>query len=474
VSKIAVVGGAGYVGMTYAGAFAELGHESVGVDIDPTKVAMLNRGEPSIYEPGMADLLRRGLDAGRLRFTTDYATALPEADFAFICVGTPSTPSGGADLTAIAAAARAIARHGSGHTVIVNKSTMPVGSAQFVENIVAEHASNGSTFAVVSNPEFLREGSAVRDVFQPSRIVLGSTDDDAINRVAALYGPLGSPVLITDSRSAEMVKYASNAFLATKISFINEMAMICEQLDADVSVVANGMGLDDRIGAQFLRPGVGFGGSCFPKDVRALAAMAVEAGSHSLMLEAVLDINASMRSRVVEKLASHLGSIAGKTIALLGLAFKPDSDDIREAPALDVARALLDAGASVRATDPAAMHHVAAALPDVVLAPDAYAAAMGSDAVILMTEWSVYQSLDFERIANSMRGRTVIDGRNALEPADVVAAELVYEGFGRAASPRSPLPRRATLVANPAATAFGARYSVEAAALAETEQPVVD
>ncbi len=435
MARIGVIGGAGYVGLAYAAALAELGHDVVGLDIDAAKVRALAQGHSPIFEPGLETLLQRGLTSGRLRFTIDYGEAVPEADFVFICVGTPSDATGRAEMGHITAAARSIARHGRGHTIVVNKSTMPVGSVHVVAEILAEHAEAGASFAVVSNPEFLREGCAVQDIFQPDRIVLGADDPAAADRVAALYAPLGAPVLITDPRSAEMVKYASNAFLAAKISFINEVAMICERLGADVSVVARGMGMDERIGPRFLQAGAGFGGSCFPKDVQALAAMARDAGLATDMLGAVAAINVAARSRLAGKLTAHLGGLEGKTIAVLGLAFKPNTDDVREAPALEVARHLLGAGAMVRATDPAAMPHVAPLFPDVHLVEDAYAAATGADAVVLMTEWDAYRSLDLDRLANAMRGRLVVDGRNVLDPAAVVAAGLVYEGIGRGVAP---------------------------------------
>lgn len=435
VVNIAVIGGAGYVGLTYAAAFAELGHNVVGLDLDAERIGALRRGVTPIFEPGLDELLHRGLEGGRLRFTTEYADAVPEADFVFVCVGTPADAGGRAETSYIMSAARGVAQHSRGHTIVVNKSTMPIGSVERVSEILAEHAAHGVSFAVVSNPEFLREGSAIHDVLHPDRVVLGGADLDAVARVAALYRPLGAPIVVTSSRSAEMIKYASNAFLATKISFINEVATICEGLNADVIEVARGMGLDGRIGPRHLAPGVGFGGSCFPKDVRALAAMARDAGLPVTMLDAVLDVNASMGARVVAKLAARLGGLEGKRIAVLGLAFKPETDDVREAPAIDVIGRLEAAGASVRATDPVATRTAAAVLPNLECVPDAYAAATGADAVVLMTEWEVYRTLNLDRMANAMRGRFVLDGRNALDPTAVAAAGLAYEGMGRATTP---------------------------------------
>ncbi|MGH2533342.1 MAG: UDP-glucose dehydrogenase family protein [Thermomicrobiales bacterium] len=442
MATIAIVGGGGYVGLTYAAAFAELQHDVIGLDVDLTKVRMLTEGQLPIYEPDLEALLRRGLAGGRLRFTEDYADAVGAAEFVFICVGTPSAGDGRADMRHVLAAIQAVGQHARRDLVVVTKSTMPVGSLDLIADILAEHADEHRSFALVSNPEFLREGSAVHDLFHPARIVVGSSDLAAAERVAALYAPLSAPVLITDPRTAEMIKYASNAFLATKISFVNEVAMICERLGADVGVVARGMGMDERIGPQLLQAGIGFGGSCFPKDVRALAAMARATGIAPSMLDAVLGINAMMRGRVIDKLTSHLGDLRGKTIAVLGLAFKPDTDDIREAPAIEIIGKLLAAGAKVRAADPAAGRRAAVALPEVVITDDPFAAAMGADAVVLATEWSAYRAIDLDHLANAMRGRLLIDGRNALDPAAVVQAGFIYEAVGRSVS----APKRLTLI----------------------------
>jgi UDPglucose 6-dehydrogenase len=463
-TKIAVVGGAGYVGLAYAVAFAALGHDVVGLDQDADRIWALRAGVAPIFEPGLEELLRRGLESGRLRFTTDYAQAIADAEFAFICVGTPTDSAGRAETKHIMAAARGIAEHGRDHTIVVNKSTMPIGSVEYVAGILAEHARPGATFTVVSNPEFLREGAAIHDIFHPDRIVLGGNDAAAVARVSALYAPLGAPVVVTTPRSAEMIKYASNAFLATKISFVNEVATICEGLGADVVEVAHGMGLDARIGPRHLGAGAGFGGSCFPKDVRALATMARDAGLNVTMLGAVLDVNAAMVVRLVDKLAARLGGLAGKRIAVLGLAFKPDTDDVREAPALAVIGRLLTAGATVRATDPVATRNAAAVLSGVEFAPDAYAAATGADAVVLMTEWSAYRTLNLDRLANAMRGTLVLDGRNALDPLVVANAGLAFEGIGRGAlQPITPICDLSTS-AMPAGIA---RTAVDVAAVAD-------
>lgn len=434
LTKIAIVGGAGYVGLSYAAAFAELGYNVVGLDLDSNKVQSLSEGRCPIFEPGLEELLQRGLTSGRLRFTTEYSHAVPGANFVFICVGTPSDITGRAQMMYVKKAAEDIARHMDGHTFIVNKSTMPVGSGDLVARILNQHKKPDVTFTVVSNPEFLREGSAVHDIFHPDRIVLGADDPIQADQVAALYAALGAPVLVTDLCSAEMIKYASNALLATKISFVNEVATICEQLGADVDVVSRGMGMDDRIGPRFLRAGAGFGGSCFPKDVRALASMARDAGVNTSMLNAVLTINADMQRLVVDKVRGRLGGLSGKTVAVLGLAFKPNTDDVREAPALVVIKELLAAGARVRATDPVAMEHVAELFPGIELCRDPYATVMGADAVVLMTEWDDYRAMDLGRMARAMRGRLLIDGRNVYDLKAVQAIGLTYEGIGRAVS----------------------------------------
>ena len=428
---IGVIGGAGYVGLAYAAVLTELGYDVVALDIDEAKIQALSKGQLPIFEPGLTELVQRGLSSGRLRFTTDYAVAVPDADFVFIGVGTPPNAAGRANMEYVVTAARMVALHAKGHTVVVNKSTMPVGSVDLVADILAEHGGPQATFAVVSNPEFLREGSAIHDIFHPDRIVLGSNDPVAAEQVGMLYAPLDAPLFFTDPCSAELIKYASNAFLAAKISFVNELAMICDRLGADVTVVAQGMGMDNRIGPLFLQAGAGFGGSCFPKDLRALVSMAHEAGLPTEMLRAVEMINDAARHQVITKLRAHLGDLTHMTVAVLGLSFKPDTDDIREAPAIAVLRDLIASGAKVRATDPVAMKSLAGVLPEVTLCEDAYAAATGADAVVLMTEWAVYRTLDMDQLANAMRGQVLIDGRNALDPLSAAAAGLVYDGIGR-------------------------------------------
>jgi UDPglucose 6-dehydrogenase len=458
MARICIVGAGGYVGLGYAAALADLGHDVVGLDVAADRVAALNRGAPPVYEPGLEELLARTLAAGRLRFTTAYAEAVPGAEFVFLCVGTPSLSDGDADLRQVRAAAAAIGRHlvPGRHAYVVNKSTMPVGSAELVAGLVAEHAPAGAGFAVVANPEFLREGRAVHDILHPDRVVLGAEDRAAAEAVAALYAPLGAPVLITDPRSAEMVKYAANAFLATKISFINEVARVCEKLGADVEVVAEGLGLDPRIGPRFLRAGLGFGGSCFPKDVGALTRMADEAGLHPGLLRAVLEINAEARRRFVARCEKLLGGLDGTVLAVWGLSFKEDTDDLRGSPALDVIALAQERGAAIRAHDPAAMANAARRLAGVALCASPYAAAEGADAVLVCTPWREFRRVDLGRVAAAMRGDLLLDGRNLYDPEAARAAGLRYEGIGRGAPADRPAPAAAAAAESPVPPPVGA------------------
>lgn len=433
MSRICVVGGGGYVGLGYAVALADTGHSVIGLDINVARVDQLNQGESPIYESGLPDMLRRNLDAGRLRFTSDYGEAVPASDIVLLCTGTPSLSDGEADLRQVRAAAHSIGLHlrpGSS-TIIVNKSTMPVGAAELVAGIVAEHAAPTARYAVVSNPEFLREGRVLHDILHPDRIVLGSDDQDAMAKVAALYEPFGAPILRTDHRSAELIKYAANAFLATKISFINDIARLCERLGADVTVVAEGIGADERIGPRFLRAGIGFGGSCFPKDVGALTRMTEGAGLHPGLLRSVLDINSEAQRRFVTRAEALLGGFDGRDVCVWGLAFKEDTDDLRESPAVAVAEMLVERGASVRAHDPAALQNAVMRLPHIALHDDPYEAARGADAVLLCTPWPEYGAIDYCRLASVMRGDLLLDGRNMLDPGAVSEARLRYEGIGR-------------------------------------------
>ena len=430
MKQLCVVG-VGYVGLVTAACFADLGSRVIALDIDKNKIDGLMRGVMPIYEPELEELVERNVQAGRLSFTTSYAEGLKESDYAFIAVGTPSGENGEANLRYVESAAQSIAKHMRAPLIIVNKSTVPVGTGDYVAEIVQRHQPNPIPFSVVSCPEFLREGSAIGDFMNPHRIVLGSLDHDAAEKVAQLHLPLRAPIMITDLRTAEMIKYASNAFLSTKISFINEIANICEALGADVKEVAVGMGYDNRIGLHFLEAGLGYGGSCFPKDVLALAHMAKEKGRHPQLLQAVIEINTDRRSMAVNKLKEMVGDFKGKTIGVLGLAFKPNTDDMRDAPSLNITNELLKAGAKVKAYDPVAMGVAASLLPEVTMCPDAYSAAIGCDALIVMTEWNEFKALDLERIRNLMRSPKIFDGRNIYDPEKVRALGFQYIGVGR-------------------------------------------
>ncbi|MGH2351694.1 MAG: UDP-glucose dehydrogenase family protein [Chloroflexota bacterium] len=431
--QICVVG-TGYVGLVTGTCFADLGNRVVCLDINEQKVSRLRRGELPIYEPGLEELVHRNLVAGRLSFTTSYAEAVPGADFCFIAVNTPAGSEGEADLGQVRAAAAALAPHLRDGAIIVNKSTVPIGTADRVDHIVERHLpaeKHGLRFGVVSNPEFLREGSAVADFMAPDRVVLGATRREDAEEVAQLYHTLKSPILITDPRTAEMIKYASNAFLATKISFINEVASICERLGADVRLVAEGMGKDARIGRAFLDAGLGWGGSCFPKDVKALAHMAAVSGCHPQMLRTVIEINKDQRLKVIHKLRDSLGSLEGQSVALLGLAFKPNTDDLRESPALEIAHLLQAEGVQLRAYDPVAMANAERMLPDVHYAVDAYDAVAGADAAVIVTDWNEFKQLDLRRLREKMGRPVLIDGRNIYDPVTARAAGFLYYAIGR-------------------------------------------
>ncbi len=431
MKNITVIG-VGYVGLVTGVCFADLGNRVVCVDINEQKIESLKQGVMPIYEPGLKELVERNVRAGRLSFTTSYAEGLKEAEFVFIAVGTPEGVDGEADLQYVRMAARSIAEVMDHPLIIINKSTVPVGTGDWVAEIVREYRNNDVDFAVVSNPEFLREGSAISDFMYPDRIVLGSLNREAAEKVAQLHLPLRAPIMITDLRTAEMIKYASNAFLATRISFINEIANICEALGADVKEVATGMGYDKRIGRAFLDAGVGYGGSCFAKDVKALTYMAEVKGRHPQLLRAVMEINAYQRRSVVRKLEEMLGDLRGKTIGLLGLAFKPNTDDMRDAPSITIARTLQAAGAHVRGYDPVATKVAAQVMPGVELVEDAYTLAQGCDALVVVTEWNEFKNLDLARLRDLMnRPPVLIDGRNIYEPALMQELGFRYRGMGR-------------------------------------------
>src|SRR5215212_6896178 len=417
--------GTGYVGLVTAVGFAELGSEVWCIDIDAAKIDRLNRGEVPIFEPGLEEAMGRNRE--RLHFSTQLSDALDNARLLFVAVGTPPTYSGDADLSAVHAVVAAMPPSDS-HALVM-KSTVPVGTGDAIKRVFGEQGKEG--FRYVSCPEFLKEGSAVRDFLQPDRVVVGDDGDWAGDAVVELYAPLEAPVVRTDIKSAEMVKLASNAFLATKISFINEIANVCEETGADVVEVARGMGLDDRIGPKFLQAGIGFGGSCFPKDVSALKQLAGNSGYHFQLLNAVIEVNELQKRRVMSKLEKHLGSLVGKEIGLLGLAFKPNTDDMREASSLVLSARLSAAGARVRVYDPVAEAEARKLISGVDFRGSAQEVAEGADAVVLVTEWPEFGEMDLAALAESMRGSLLVDGRNFLDPDAVTAVGLTYEGVGR-------------------------------------------
>ena len=417
--------GTGYVGLVTAAGFAHLGSHVFCIDIDADKIARLQAGEIPIYEPGLSEMVQDNRE--RLHFSTQIDDALEHARLLFVAVGTPPTYSGDADLSAVRAVVEAIPA--SDRHALVMKSTVPAGTGASIKRVLAERGK--TELAYVSCPEFLKEGSAVKDFLNPDRVVIGDEGDWAGDAVVELYAPLDAALVRTDIASAEMVKLASNAFLATKISFINEIANVCEETGADVIEVARGMGLDDRIGHKFLQAGIGFGGSCFPKDVNALKQLAGNSGYHFQLLNAVIEVNELQKRRVIGKLQKHLGSLVGRTICLLGLAFKPNTDDMREASSLVLTARLQADGAKVRVYDPVAEHEARTLIPGVHFASDALDAADGADAVVLVTEWEEFVALDWAQVAGRMAGKLVLDGRNALDVGAIRAAGLTYEGIGR-------------------------------------------
>ena len=431
-----VMVGAGYVGLVSGACFAEFGADVTCVDVNEERIDRLREGKCPIYEPGLEDLVGRNAASGRLRFATGPGSEVGAADLVFIAVGTPARRGDGhADLGHVYEAATMLAPHLRGYTVIVTKSTVPVGTAREVRRLVAQ-SSPEADFDVASNPEFLREGAAIEDFMRPDRIVLGVQSARAEALLRELYRPLNlieTPILATGIESAELTKYACNAFLATKVSFINEIAALCEATGADVHAVARGMGLDRRIGRRFLHPGPGFGGSCFPKDIAALARIAQERGVPARIVEATIAVNGAQRGRMRDKIHGALdGDLAGKRIGVLGLTFKPETDDMREAPSLHVLPLLIDEGAKIRAHDPQGMDEAASRLPDSVrFCRDPYEVAESADAMVLMTEWNAYRGLDLERIRDSMCGRVFVDLRNVYEPDAMRALGFRYCGVGR-------------------------------------------
>jgi UDPglucose 6-dehydrogenase len=425
--------GTGYVGLVTGACLADFGMNVVCVDKDEAKIASLQRGKMPIYEPGLEQVVAKNERAGRLRFTTDLKAGIETALAVFIAVGTPPRPDGSPDLTFVCQVAEAIAEHMNGYKVIVTKSTVPTGTGRMIEEII--RAKNGRhDFSIVSNPEFLREGSAISDFLRPDRIVIGASDLRSVEVMKEIYSPLyliDTPFVITDIASAELIKYASNGFLAVKISFINEVARLCELMGADVHDVARGMGLDRRIGSKFLHPGPGFGGSCFPKDTAAAADLARQHGYTFEIIEATMRVNAKTKARMIEKIADAVGPLEGRTAAVLGLSFKPETDDIRESPAIAVVEDLLSAGAAVRAFDPAAMENAKAVLSGVTYARDAYDCARGADFVVLATEWNEFRALDLELLGSLLATRTMVDLRNVYEPREMKDFGWTYIGVGR-------------------------------------------
>ena len=426
--------GSGYVGLVTGACFAEFGVSVTCADIDEKKIEMLNQGRIPIYEPGLEEMVAKNSREGRLQFTSDIAGAISRSLVVFIAVGTPEREDGSCDLSYVEAVARTIAENLNGYKVVVTKSTVPVGTGARIRQII-ERCSGDCSFDIVSNPEFLREGSAIEDFMRPNRVIIGADSDQAAAIMKDLYEPLyliETPIIITNVPTSEMIKYASNAFLAVKISFINEMANLCEKVGADVHMVAKGMGMDRRIGAKFLHPGPGYGGSCFPKDTKALAMLADEQGYDFQIVNSVIAVNEQQRLAMVDKITAALGgSVDGKTIGCLGLTFKPNTDDVREAPALTILGKLMSQGATVKAFDPAGMEPFARELSGVIMADDAYGACQGADCLVLMTEWNQFRNLDLDRVKELMVGRVMVDLRNVYDPVRMRQAGFEFYCVGR-------------------------------------------
>ncbi len=423
--------GTGYVGLVTGVIFADLGNDVICVDKMEEKIALLNAGVMPIYEPGLEEMVARNVDEGRLTFTTDLGASVKKSEVVYICVGTPPRPDGSTDMTYIEGAARGIAESIERYTVVVNKSTVPVGTGDFVKKTITDNLRRRVDFDVVSNPEFLREGSAIHDAMNPDRIVIGAPNQVVALRILELYAPLESKMILTDVASAEMIKYASNAFLAMKISFANSVANLCEKVGADVIQVAKGMGLDNRIGTAFLQAGLGYGGSCFPKDVRSLLHTAQDNGYDFPLLAATVNTNEAQTKRFIAKMEAAVGGFAGKKIAVLGLAFKANTDDMREAKSLEVIEALLQGGATVTVFDPIAMENTKTFYPNLVYSRTAFDAATGADAVAVLTEWNEFKQINLERLKEVMSGNLVCDGRNLYDPAKMERLGFQYVCVGR-------------------------------------------
>jgi UDPglucose 6-dehydrogenase len=430
---IAVIG-SGYVGLVTGACFAEFGVDVTCVDVDAEKISQLSLGNTTIYEPGLDQLVKKNLQAGRLRFTTDSRSAIQQSLVIFLAVGTPPTADGSADLSYVEDVARTIAEHMDSYKVVATKSTVPVGTGKRITSLIQSHQRKPVEFSVVSNPEFLREGAAISDFMRPDRVVIGSSDEDAIAIMRDLYRPLyliETPFVITSLEGAELIKYAANAFLATKISFINEIANLCDKVGCDVHEVARAIGMDRRIGTKFLHPGPGFGGSCFPKDTRALSAIAREFSSPTRIVDAVIEVNHQQRLAMVPKIERLVEGLSGKRIAVLGLAFKPETDDMRDAPSVEIIQGLVAKGAIVSAYDPVAAAEARKFLPEIEYAHDEYEAASGAEALVFMTEWNQFRALDMERIRGLMKVPRIADLRNIYEPAEMREMGFQYVGVGR-------------------------------------------
>jgi UDPglucose 6-dehydrogenase len=426
--------GTGYVGLVTGACFAEFGLFVTCVDKDEKKIRLLKKGEIPFYEPGIGELVKRNLKQGRLQFTKKVEKAVESSLVIFIAVGTPRRGDGSADLKYVEDVATAIAKAMDGYKVIVTKSTVPVGTGEKIQDIISRNLNGKIDFDIVSNPEFLREGSALEDFMRPNRVVIGAKSAQAVAIMRDLYKPLyliETPFVITNVETAEMIKYASNSFLATKISFINEMATLCERVGADVHTVAKGMGLDQRIGSKFLHPGPGYGGSCLPKDTNALIRIAEEHGIELSVIGAAVRANEKQRKRMVQKIMSAMGVLKGKTVAILGLSFKPNTDDIRDAPSISIIHALLKEKANIRAYDPVSMEEAAKVCPNVKYCRDSYDTVKGADAVVIMTEWNQFRNLEFDRLANLMKGNYFFDLRNVYDPQKLRDKGFQYVGVGR-------------------------------------------
>jgi UDPglucose 6-dehydrogenase len=430
---IAVIG-TGYVGLVTGACFAEFGVDVTCVDVDKEKVAKLKEGVIPIYEPGLDKIVEKNSSAGRLSFTTDLKKAVEEATVVFLAVGTPPLPDGSPDMSFYRQAAKDVAEAINGYKVLVTKSTVPVGTGKWLREFVAENLKTQAEFGVASNPEFLREGAAIEDFMRPDRVVVGSNEPRAIEVMKELYRPLyliETPVVITSLEAAELIKYAANAFLATKITFINEIANLCDAIGCDVHDVARGMGMDNRIGRKFLHPGPGYGGSCFPKDTRALTTVADSFGVETRIVDAVIDANERQREAMIPKIEALVGSLDGKKIGMLGLSFKPETDDMRESPAIEIINELIKRGAKVKAFDPVAMDEARHCLPDIEYAKDEYDAINGADVLVIITEWNQFRALDMAKVKSLLKAPKIADLRNIYEPKDMRELGFEYVGVGR-------------------------------------------